>query len=206
MIDELIKFFVLLFVVVEPITLAPVFASLTQGADAAYRRRMSFKATLISLIVLVVSALAGGRFIELMGISIDAFRIAGGAMLFLISLEMVFARESGTKTTQEEKAEVQQRADISVFPLAFPFIAGPGALATVLLTFSTTRGDWMLTLGLLGVIALVLLITLGVLLLTPFINRVMGVTGAHVVSRLTGVVLAALAVQFILNGLRGAFG
>ncbi len=206
MIDELIKFFVLLFVVVEPITLAPVFASLTQGADAAYRRRMSFKATLISLIVLVVSALAGGRFIELMGISIDAFRIAGGAMLFLIALEMVFARESGTKTTQEEKAEVQQRADISVFPLAFPFIAGPGALATVLLTFSTTRGDWMLTLGLLGVIALVLLITLGVLLLTPFINRVMGVTGAHVVSRLTGVVLAALAVQFILNGLRGAFG
>ncbi|MGA0001815.1 MAG: MarC family protein [Steroidobacteraceae bacterium] len=205
MIDELIKFFVLLFVVVEPITLAPVFASLTQGADDAYRRRMSFKAILISLIVLVVCALAGGRFIQLMGISIDAFRIAGGAMLFLISLEMVFARESGTKTTQEEKAEVQQRADISVFPLAFPFIAGPGALATVLLTFSTTGDNWQLTLGLLGVIAGVLAITLVVLLLTPFINRVMGVTGAHVVSRLTGVVLAALAVQFILNGLRGAF-
>jgi multiple antibiotic resistance protein len=204
-IDELIKFFVLLFVVVEPITLAPVFASLTQGADDAYRRRMSFKAILISLIVLVVCALAGGRFIQLMGISIDAFRIAGGAMLFLISLEMVFARESGTKTTQEEKAEVQQRADISVFPLAFPFIAGPGALATVLLTFSTTGDNWQLTLGLLGVIAVVLAITLVVLLLTPFINRVMGVTGAHVVSRLTGVVLAALAVQFILNGLRGAF-
>ncbi|MFZ9965826.1 MAG: MarC family protein [Steroidobacteraceae bacterium] len=205
MIDELIKFFVLLFVVVEPITLAPVFASLTQGADDAYRRRMSFKAILISLIVLVVCAVAGGRFIQLMGISIDAFRIAGGAMLFLISLEMVFARESGTKTTQEEKAEVQQRADISVFPLAFPFIAGPGALATVLLTFSTTGDNWQLTLGLLGVIAVVLAITLVVLLLTPFINRVMGVTGAHVVSRLTGVVLAALAVQFILNGLRGAF-
>ena len=205
MIDELIKFFVLLFVVVEPITLAPVFASLTQGADAAYRRRMSFKAIMISLIVLVVCALAGGRFIQLMGISIDAFRIAGGAMLFLIALEMVFARESGTKTTQEEKAEVQQRADISVFPLAFPFIAGPGALATVLLTFSTTGDDWRLTLGLLAVIALVLAVTLVVLLLTPFINRVMGVTGAHVVSRLTGVVLAALAVQFILNGLRGAF-
>ena len=206
MIDELVKFFVLLFVVVEPITLAPVFASLTQGADAAYRRRMSFKAIMISLIVLVVCALAGGRFIQLMGISIDAFRIAGGAMLFLIALEMVFARESGTKTTQEEKAEVQQRADISVFPLAFPFIAGPGALATVLLTFSTTGDNWQLTLGLLGVIALVLVITLVVLLLTPFIIRVMGVTGAHVVSRLTGVVLAALAVQFILNGLRGAFG
>jgi len=205
-IDELVKFFVLLFVVVEPITLAPVFASLTQGADAAYRRRMSFKAIMISLIVLVVCALAGGRFIQLMGISIDAFRIAGGAMLFLIALEMVFARESGTKTTQEEKAEVQQRADISVFPLAFPFIAGPGALATVLLTFSTTGDNWQLTLGLLGVIALVLVITLVVLLLTPFIIRVMGVTGAHVVSRLTGVVLAALAVQFILNGLRGAFG
>jgi multiple antibiotic resistance protein len=126
-------------------------------------------------------------------------------MLFLIALEMVFARESGTKTTNEEKTEVQQRADISVFPLAFPFIAGPGALATVLLTFGTLKPDVVLTVGLLAVIALILAITLAMMLLTPLVNRVMGVTGAHVVSRLAGVVLAALAVQFMIDGLKGAF-
>jgi len=203
--DELLKFFVLLFVVVEPVTLVPVFAGLTDGASERYKRKMSLKAVAISGIVLALFALAGAWFIRMMGISIDAFRIAGGVMLFLIAMEMVFARESGTKTTSEEKNEVQQRADISVFPLAFPFIAGPGALATVLLTFGTLKPDWMMTLGLLAVIALVLLITLVLLLLAPLVNRVMGVTGAHVVSRLAGVVLAALAVQFMVDGLKGAF-
>jgi multiple antibiotic resistance protein len=203
--DELLKFFVLLFVVVEPVTLVPVFAGLTDGASERYKRKMSLKAVAISGIVLALFALAGAWFIRMMGISIDAFRIAGGVMLFLIALEMVFARESGTKTTSEEKNEVQQRADISVFPLAFPFIAGPGALATVLLTFGTLKPDLLMTLGLLAVIALVLLITLVLLLLAPLVNRVMGVTGAHVVSRLAGVVLAALAVQFMVDGLKGAF-
>ncbi len=205
MIDELLKFFVLLFVVVEPVTLVPVFAGLTEGASERYKRKMSLKAVLVSGIVLALFALGGAWFIDMMGISIDAFRIAGGVMLFLIALEMVFARESGTKITSEEKTEVQQRADISVFPLAFPFIAGPGALATVLLTFGTLKPDALLTLGLLAVIATILLITLALLLLTPLVNRVMGVTGAHVVSRLAGVVLAALAVQFMVDGLKGAF-
>ena len=203
--DELLKFFVLLFVVVEPVTLVPVFAGLTEGASERYKRKMSFKAVTVSGIVLALFALGGARFIHMMGISIDAFRIAGGVMLFLIALEMVFARESGTKITSEEKTEVQQRADISVFPLAFPFIAGPGALATVLLTFGTLKPDLMLTIGLLAVIALILVITLALMLLTPLVNRVMGVTGAHVVSRLAGVVLAALAVQFMIDGLKGAF-
>jgi len=159
----------------------------------------------VSGIVLSLFALGGAWFIRVMGISIDAFRIAGGVMLFLIALEMVFARESGTKITSEEKTEVQQRADISVFPLAFPFIAGPGALATVLLTFGTLKPDAVLTAGLLLVIVLILAITLALMLLTPLVNRVMGVTGAHVVSRLAGVVLAALAVQFMIDGLKGAF-
>ena len=148
MIDELLRFFVLLFVVVEPITLVPVFAGLTGGAGERYRRKMALKAVAVSGIVLVLFALGGAWFIDMMGISVDAFRIAGGAMLFLIALEMVFARESGTKTTSEEKTEVQQRADISVFPLAFPFIAGPGALATVLLTFGTDGMGFLIFLGL----------------------------------------------------------
>ena len=205
MIDELLKFFVLFLVIVEPVTLVPVFASLTEGASQAYRRRMAVKAVTVSGIVLTLFALGGAWFIRIMNISIDAFRIAGGVMLFLIALEMVFARESGTKTTSEEKTEVQHRSDISVFPLAFPFIAGPGAMATVLLTFGTLQPGTVLTLGLLGVIAVVLLITLLLMLLARTVMRVMGVTGAHVVSRLTGVVLAALAVQFMIDGLRGAF-
>ncbi len=205
MIDELVKFFVLFFVIVEPVTLVPVFAGLTEGADLAYRRRMAIKAIAVSGVVLTLFALGGSWFIRIMNISIDAFRIAGGVMLFLIALEMVFARESGTKTTSEEKTEVQHRADISVFPLAFPFIAGPGAMATVLLTFGTLQPGTVLALGLLGVIAVVLLITLALMFLAPAVMRVMGVTGAHVVSRLTGVVLAALAVQFMIDGLRGAF-
>ena len=206
MIDELLKFFVLFFVIVEPVTLVPVFAGLTEGASQTFRRRMAVKSVAVSGVMLTLFALGGSWFIGIMNISIDAFRIAGGVMLFLIALEMVFARESGTKTTSEEKTEVQQRSDISVFPLAFPFIAGPGAMATVLLTFGTLRPDMVLMLGLLGVIAIVLLITLVLMLLAQVVMRVMGVTGAHVVSRLTGVVLAALAVQFMVDGLKGAFG
>jgi multiple antibiotic resistance protein len=206
MVDELVKFFVLFFVVVEPITLVPLFAALTEGAGAEFRRRMALKAVIVSGLVLLLFALGGAWFLSMMNISIDAFRIAGGVMLFLIALEMVFARESGTRVTSEEKDESRKRADISVFPLAFPFIAGPGAIAIVLLTFGAPRPDAMLAIGLFGVVVLVLAITYALMRLTPVVMRVMGVTGAHVVSRLAGVVLAALAVQFIIDGLGGAFG
>lgn len=202
MVDDLVKFFVLFFVVVEPITLVPLFAALTDGAEAGFRRRMALKAVLVSGLVLLVFAVSGAWFLRMMGISIDAFRIAGGVMLFLIALEMVFARESGTRTTSEEKTESRKRADISVFPLAFPFIAGPGAIAIVLLTFGAPRPQPLLAAGLFVVVALVLVITYTLLRLTPVVMRVMGVTGAHVVSRLAGVVLAALAVQFVIDGLR----
>jgi multiple antibiotic resistance protein len=205
MIDDLIKFFVLFFVVVEPITLVPLFAGLTEGADLKFRRRMALKAVLVSGMVLLLFAMGGAWFLRMMNISIDAFRIAGGIMLFLIALEMVFARESGTRVTTAEKDESMKRNDISVFPLAFPFIAGPGAIAIVLLTFGAPRPVPLLAAGLLFVVIVVLAITYILMRLTPAVMRVMGVTGAHVVSRLAGVVLAALAVQFVIDGLRGAF-
>lgn len=204
MLDELLKFFVVLFVVVEPPSLVPIFATMTEGASDGYRRRMALKASAIALGILVVFALAGSWFIDLMGISIDAFRIGGGLMLFLIALDMVFAREE--KTTAEEKAETRRRADISVFPLAFPLISGPGALATVLLTFGSAQPDPVLYGGLIAVICAVVLVTLLFMLSTPLVMRVLGVTGAKVVSRLAGVILAALAVQFVIDGLKGAFG
>lgn len=205
MADELLKFFVLFFVIVEPISLVPLFAAMTEGADESFRRRMALRAVLIAGTVFALFAIGGAWFLETMGISVAAFRIAGGIMLFLIALEMVFARESGTRTTSEEKDESRKRADISVFPLAFPFIAGPGALAIVLLTFGASRSDVPLSFGLFGVVVLVLGITYALMRLTPLVMKVMGVTGANVVNRLSGVVLAALAVQFIIDGATAAF-
>src|SRR5512134_2098357 len=205
MADELLKFFVLFFVIVEPISLVPLFAAMTEGADESFRRRMALRAVLIAGTVFALFAIGGAWFLQTMGISIAAFRIAGGVMLFLIALEMVFARESGTRTTSEEKDESRKRADISVFPLAFPFIAGPGALAIVLLTFGASRGDVPLSFGLFGVVALVLALTYALMRLTPLVMKIMGVTGANVVNRLSGVVLAALAVQFIIDGATDAF-
>jgi multiple antibiotic resistance protein len=205
MTEELLKFFVLFFVVVEPISLVPLFAALTAGADEAFRRRMALRSVVLAGGVLALFAFGGAWFLKTMGISIAAFRIAGGVMLFLIALEMVFARESGTRTTTEELDESRKRADISVFPLAFPFIAGPGALAIVLLTFGASRGEWALSAGLFGVVIAVLAMTYALMRLTPLVMRVMGVTGANVVNRLSGVVLAALAVQFIVDGATAAF-
>jgi multiple antibiotic resistance protein len=203
MIDELIKFFVVLFVVVDPPSLAPIFATMTEGASPGYRRRMALKSSAIALLIFVAFAAAGGRFISFMGVSIDAFRIGGGVMLFLIALDMVFAREE--KTTPEEKAETRLRADISVFPLAFPLISGPGSLATVLLTFGSARPDPLLYAGFVLVMAAVVGASLGFMMLAPVVMRALGVTGANVVARMAGVVLAALAVQFVIDGVKGAF-
>ena len=206
MVEQLIKFFVVFFVVVEPISLIPLFAGLTQGASARYKKKMAGKSATIALSICVLFALVGARFLDIMGISLSSFRIAGGTLLFLIALDMVFARTSGTKSTTSEKEEAKTRDDISVFPLAFPFIAGPGALATILLAFGPATGKPFLFLGLLLTVFLVLGITLCVLYIATPAMKVLGVTGTNVINRLFGVVLGALAVQFMVDGLRGSFG
>jgi multiple antibiotic resistance protein len=207
MLDQLLKFFVVFFVVVEPLSLIPLFNGLTDGASARYKHKMALKAVLVSGLILLLFALGGAGFLGLAGISLDAFRIFGGLLLFLIALEMVFARESGTRTSSSERAESVRRADISVFPLAFPFIAGPGALATILLWFGPVRIDHqpLLFAGLLMGVALVLILTLIAMWLSTPLMRLLGVTGANVANRLLGVVLGALAVQFIIDGIRGVF-
>ncbi len=205
MIDQLLTFFVVFLVVVEPVSVIPIFMALTEGLTEAERRRTARKGIAIAAAILFVFSLVGGPFLRLMSISIDAFRIFGGLLLFLIALEMVFARTSGTRTSDPEEEEGRKRADISVFPLAFPFIAGPGALATILLAFGPAEGKPLLTLGLLVCVAVVLAIALGVLYLASPIMRVMGVTGANVLNRLFGVVLGALSVQYVIDGLRGSF-
>jgi multiple antibiotic resistance protein len=208
MLEQPLKFFVVFFVVVEPVSLIPLFTGLTAGAASAYKRRMAVKAVTVAAAILLLFALGGAAFLQLMGISLEAFRIFGGLLLFLLALEMVFARESGARTSSDEAAESRRRADISVFPLAFPFIAGPGALATILLWFGPLR----LTAhtGLFGAyiagVLLVLAIALVLMLLAEPLMRVLGVTGTNVAGRIAGVILGALAVQFVLDGLRQAFG
>ena len=202
MLDHLIHTFLLLFVAVDPIGVAAMFVGLTQVESVDYRRRMAWRGAGLAALVLVVFALFGDVLLTALHISLPAFRIAGGALLFLLAIDMVFARHSGVRApTAREQAEAEHRKDISVFPLAIPLIAGPGAITTVLLTAASGHGSWIVTGGLLVVLAVVLLITLVSLLTASRIMRLIGETGANVVGRVFGIVLAALAVQFILDGL-----
>lgn len=208
MLESFLKFFVVFFLVVEPISLVPLFASLTEGASDSYRRRMAIKAVLVAGGIILLFALTGAAFLGALGISIEAFRIFGGLLLFLVALEMVFARESGTRTSTDEQAESRRRADISVFPLAFPFLSGPGALTTILLWFGpvSVSREPLLFAALMMAAALVLVVSLLMMLGAERLMRVLGATGANVANRLLGVVLGALAVQFVIDGIKASFG
>jgi multiple antibiotic resistance protein len=205
MIEPVLKFFVLFLVVVEPLSLVPVFAALTSDHDAAYRRRVAAKAVLIAAGICLLFAAAGAQLLSALGISLHAFRIGSGILLFLIALDMVFARASPIRgTTSGEQSEVKNRQDISVFPLAFPLITGPGALATILLAFGETGHTWEVYVGQVLAMAVVLLLAWIAMRLSAPMMRVMGITGANVISRLFGVILAALGVQYVIDGVRGA--
>ena len=207
MLESFLKFFVVFFLVVEPISLVPVFASLTEGATAQYRRRMAIKSVIVATLITIGFALSGAAFLSAMGISIDSFRIFGGLLLFLVALEMVFARESGTRTSTDEQVESRRRADISVFPLAFPFMSGPGALTTILLWFGPVKvmeEPWLFA-ALLAAALLVLIISLVMMLAAGPLLRLVRDTGTNVANRLLGVILGALAVQFVVDGIRASF-
>ncbi|HQU16493.1 MAG: MarC family transcriptional regulator [Chromatiales bacterium 21-64-14] len=204
--DLLFNTFILMLVVVDPVGLVPLFGALTQESPRLEQRRMAVKAVLLAGAILLVFAFAGNRLLTALGIGLPAFKIAGGALLFLLAIDMVFARQSGLRsTTRSEQREAVRRHDISVFPLAFPLIAGPGAITTLLLVLAGHRGDPAAVAGVLLVLGVVLLLTLGALLLTGHLMRWLGETGANVVSRVLGLVLTALAVQFVLDGIRAAF-
>jgi multiple antibiotic resistance protein len=205
MLDPLVPVFVTFLVVIDPIGVAPFFAALTRGGDDRYRRRMALKGTFIATLILLFFAFTGDALLRLLGISLAAFRVSGGILLFLLAIDMVFARPSGLRsTTVREQEEAQYKDDISVFPLAFPLLASPGTLTTILLLTSGLRPQEQPSLffGLLGVLLGVLALTLLALLLAPRLTKLLGETGASVVDRLLGVILAALAVQFALEGLR----
>ncbi len=200
--NEALNAFVVLFIVLDPIGVAWIFASLTASDAPRVQLRMAFRGIALAGTILYVFFFLGDTLLNWMGISLPAFRIAGGILLFLLSLEMVFARQSGLRsTTRGEQYEAEHKQDISVFPLAFPLLAGPGALTTVMLmTGQTQTSTDRLMMSL--VILAVIVVSLVILLLAQKLSRLLGQTGANVISRLLGLILAALAVQFVIDGIR----
>ena len=200
--DAALSAFVTLFVIVDPVGLAPLFVALTQGADGAERRAIGLRACLVAAGVLTLFGLLGEAVLGFVGISMPAFRIAGGALLFLTALEMLFER----RTERREDRADDPRPDPSVFPLAIPLIAGPGAIASMILLAGEAGSDplalLVLHLTMLGVVATALVL----FLMAPLIEAALGRTGIVVVTRLLGMLLAALSVQFVLDGLADALG
>ena len=203
--DILLGAFVTLFIVVDPIGVAWLFASLTRDADRAMRRHMATQAVVLSGMILLVFYFSGDVLLRWMGISLSAFKIAGGILLLLLAIDMVFARQSGLRsTTAGEAHEAEHKKDISVFPLAFPMIAGPGAITSVLLMSGNVAHRPLLWYPVV-ILILVLAITLVCLLSAARLSRLLGQTGANVISRLLGLILAALAVQFVIDGIKQSF-
>jgi len=196
--------FVALFVIVDPVGIAPVFAGLTQGTSKAHQRSMAWRGTLIGTLILVFFAVLGERFLGALGISLDGLRVAGGIMLFIIALEMVF--EKRTERKQESATEMHEHfEDISVFPVALPLLAGPGAIATIMLLVSDYDGDMLALSGILIALGVVMLMTLIVFFMAGRVMEFLGPTVNAVLTRLLGVILAALAAQYVLDGLKSTF-
>lgn len=193
--------FVTLFVVIDPPGLAPLFLALTHGMDAALRRSIAIRACITAAILLTVFAAFGEAVLDFVGISMPAFRVAGGILLLLTALDMLFDRRTKRR---EDRAEEEEHPDPSVFPLAIPLIAGPGAIASMVLLSGQKPGIEGLVL-VVAVMLSVLALVLALFLASGVMERLLGKTGINVVTRLLGMLLAALAVQFVLDGLR-AYG
>lgn len=198
----LITAFVTLFVIIDPIGMTPLFVALTQGMDSARRRAIAIRACVTSALLLILFAALGEKVLGFIGISMPAFRIAGGLLLFLTALDMLFERRGQRRKGQADAAEEEDGDDPSIFPIAIPLIAGPGSIATVILLAGQRPGAegliWVIGV-MLSVIALVFIM----FLTSGLLERALGKVGINVVTRLLGMLLAALAVQFVLDGLRG---
>ena len=199
--DELITAFVTLFVVIDPIGLAPMFVAITVGMDPRRRRIIGLRACVVAIALLTVFGLFGDAVLDFIGISMPAFRIAGGILLFLTALDMLFERRS--KRRENQASEDDEGDDPSVFPLAMPLIAGPGAMATMVLLAGAPGTTWQESAAIHGVMFAVILAVFVMFLTAGLLERALGPTGINVVTRLLGMLLAALSVQFVLDGLRG---
>ncbi|MES2055568.1 MAG: MarC family protein [Pseudomonadota bacterium] len=202
MIELFVSSLITFFVVIDPPGCAPIYAGLSAGATPEHRRAMAIRAVLVAAAILLVFALFGEDLLRGLGISLASFRIAGGIMLFLIALEMVFEKRTERREDRAAKvAATPEVEDVSIFPMAMPMIAGPGSIASVMLLMSKNEGVER-TLVVLGALATILLLTLLALLAAGPIMRVLGAKIEAVITRLLGVLLAALAVQFVIDGIR----
>ncbi len=206
MIDLFISAFITFFVVIDPPGCAPIYASLTKGASAQQRRSMAIRASIIAAGILFVFALFGEDLLGALHIELNSFRIAGGVMLFLIAIDMVFEKRTERREERAQKIiETPEIEDVSVFPMAMPMIAGPGSIASVMLLMSQNQGMDR-SLVVLGALGAVLVLTLIALVAAGPIMRVLGTQAEAVITRLLGVLLGALAAQFVIDGLRASFG
>jgi multiple antibiotic resistance protein len=194
---------VTLLAMVEPVGVVPVFLALTPAATPQARRGIAWRAVAVASVIMALFAGAGPALLRALRVSIEAFQIAGGVLLFLIAVDMLFARRSGTRETPEESADALARQDVSVFPLAIPLLSGPGTITATLLLVGNAGGDPGKLMMLVAAMVVTMVATLGVLLGAEPVRRALGVTGINVFTRVMGILLSALAVQMILNGWRG---
>ena len=198
--------FVTLFVVIDPPGCAPIYAGLTNGASAAQRRNMAIRATLIAALILIVFALFGEVLLAALHIELDSFRIAGGLMLFWIAFEMVFEKRTQRREERAEKvAATPEVEDVAVFPMAIPMLAGPGAIAAIMLLMNEAQG-LAGTFTVLGALGAVLVITMVALIAAGPLMQLFGDKVEAAITRVLGVLLAALAAQYVIDGLRNSFG
>jgi len=206
MLELVIMSFVAFFVTIDPLGVVPIFVVLTADTDEGYRRKMATKGVIIATVIMLVFALMGSILLNLLGISLNAFRISGGILLLLLAIDMIFVKPSGlSSATGAEREEALKRHDISVFPLAIPLLSGPGALTSILLFMEQTEGNIRKQAVIVAVLVAVSFITWIGLLCGNRLSKVMGVTGINVASRIMGIILAALACQFLIDGLNTVF-
>jgi multiple antibiotic resistance protein len=209
MLELFVSAFVTLFVVIDPPGCAPIYAGLSAQAGPAQRRSMALRACLIAGAILLLFALFGEQLLSALHIELDAFRIAGGIMVFLIALDMVFEKRTKRREERAEKIIHEhpgpEAEDVSVFPMAMPMIAGPGSIATIMLLMGRADG-LQESLVILAALAVVMVLTLLALIAAGPLLRLFGDRVEAVITRLLGVILAALAAQFVINGVRGSFG
>ena len=205
MIELFFSAFATFFLVIDPPGCAPIYAGLVSEASASQQRVMAIRATVIATVILVGFALFGEQLLHALHIELASFRIAGGIMLFLIALEMVFEKRTERREQRAEKVRAGHIEDVSVFPMAMPMLAGPGAIASIMLLMSRAEGTEQ-TLVILAALGSVMLLTLAALLAAAPLMRLFGDRVEAVLTRLLGVLLAALATQFVVDGLRTSFG
>lgn len=193
-----------LFVVIDPPGCAPIYSSLTAGASAQQRRSMAIRSVLVAAAVLLFFAFLGKGMLAALGISLDAFRIAGGILLFLIASEMVFEKRTERRNSRAQEVASKEIEDVSVFPMAIPMLAGPGSIASVMLLTSQANG-WAERSVVLAALGIVLALTLLALLTAGPLMRLLGEKIEAMITRLLGVILAALAAQYVIDGIRASF-